>query len=1021
MTTTTVVQYLLVAPDWKQSFLFKKKWNTGLQSSINNTEKRSELFTWPRRALIFTLKTSSQAHASYLRRILHKNIPYIWGVPIWQDGSSLTVEATSGQKVLACDTTYRNFEVGGQAIVFVSKDSYEVGTIDSLTDSSVTLVDNLTSTWSLNSQVYPILKGRVTKTQRLTWKTNQKPRLEIEVSETYDEVTRQTPSISAFPTYQDMPIFNTPPNWVSPIEESQIFDYELLQYFGTSLSFSEWENGEYRWQQKHSPHTKAKIKEIMDFFDYNKGRWGVFWRPSHVNDIQVTSAASAGAITIDIQDIEYTEYYDGDRSGLHVMLLWPDNTYQINSIKSSTGTTMTFNAGLSYDITAAQLGPFMISFLNLVRFNQDEIEGQYINDSMAAFSLVFQTALQETPAGITTTTTTTTTTTSTTSTTQSTSTSSSTTSTTSTTSTSSSTTTSSSSTTTTGPVVSTTTVTGTTTTTTTTSSSTTSTVPLTWLSDWAHRRKITVDNTNIDSDLTHFPIPVVLGTSVGQSNQDISDIFDEVGANSKKIAFTKTDSETQIHGEIEHWDLTGEKAVIWVSKTDLVLSSGSVTHLYIYFDSTKSDNNDYIGDTQDPVVNTVTGDTFDGTDGDSANDALWESECGAGCTMDIQSNKLEMAIAAASTSAIINSWFYLSGDFDIQYDFGIPTETTTDIWLTGFVCVDIQGNFVTSIDLRYISGKLYQSYIGTASTNTSTTDSSGKFRIVRSGSTITNYYWNGSSWTSLHSTTGSTADLIIRIRVQTTTSQTVVGTADNFLINSGSPKSMPSMHVWDDDYSGVYHMAQNPNGDVVDSILDSTRFLKNGTPHGSMTTADLINGEIGKAIELDGTDDYIDIPSPELLPETDPWTVFTVGYSAGGIYIVSAGGLTGDTWSFRNQQDVCYGVASVTLVTMDFTNPTASQWNKWITTRNGSDWNASVNLGTKANGTQAGSMRGVTSGFVAKTVFGGYWNSGAISNLVAGKISEIRFSSIERIDAWGKVEVKSIEDDLLTYSATENY
>lgn len=116
-----------------------------------------------------------------------------------------------------------------------------------------------------------------------------------------------------------------------------------------------------------------------------------------------------------------------------------------------------------------------------------------------------------------------------------------------------------------------------------------------WLSGWAKRRKITIDNTNIDSDLDHFPVPVPLGTAVGQSDDDVSSIFDELGSESLKIAVTKSDGTTQIYAEVEQWDDTNEKALLWASKSDLTLTASSVTELYIYYDSSQSDNTTYIG------------------------------------------------------------------------------------------------------------------------------------------------------------------------------------------------------------------------------------------------------------------------------------------------------------------------------------------------------------------------------------------------------------------------------------------
>jgi len=115
-----------------------------------------------------------------------------------------------------------------------------------------------------------------------------------------------------------------------------------------------------------------------------------------------------------------------------------------------------------------------------------------------------------------------------------------------------------------------------------------------WLGSWSKRREITVSNTNIDSDLTHFPLPVFINSSSGTGNKDLTPIFDEVGANSLKIAITKSDGTTQIYGEIEKWDDVGEEAFVWVSKSDLTFSSSGNTTLYIYYDNSQPDNTTWI-------------------------------------------------------------------------------------------------------------------------------------------------------------------------------------------------------------------------------------------------------------------------------------------------------------------------------------------------------------------------------------------------------------------------------------------
>ena len=73
----------------------------------------------------------------------------------------------------------------------------------------------------------------------------------------------------------------------------------------------------------------------------------------------------------------------------------------------------------------------------------------------------------------------------------------------------------------------------------------------------------------------------------------------------------------------------------------------------------------------------------------------------------------------------------------------------------------------------------------------------------------------------------------------------------------GVTGSTVAQGVWDTNFVGVYHMAQDPSGGAG-CIKDSTSYATHGTPQGSMTIDDLADGLLGKAVEFDGIDDYID-------------------------------------------------------------------------------------------------------------------------------------------------------------------
>lgn len=124
-----------------------------------------------------------------------------------------------------------------------------------------------------------------------------------------------------------------------------------------------------------------------------------------------------------------------------------------------------------------------------------------------------------------------------------------------------------------------------------------------WLSGWDQRIKLTIDNGDIDDTLTNFPVLVHLSTSSGITGVDVSAVFDEVGANSLKIAVTSADGETELYVEVEEWDNGSEEAWLWVKIPTISSTSGTI--LYLYYDNDHADNTTYVGAPNSAVAENV--------------------------------------------------------------------------------------------------------------------------------------------------------------------------------------------------------------------------------------------------------------------------------------------------------------------------------------------------------------------------------------------------------------------------------
>lgn len=406
----TIADYFLIPPDWSNEVSYSRTWKTTIKRVISGYEKRTVLFTWPRRTLSFDLVTLSSAEFALLKRKLFKNMHNIWGIPFWQDETTLSAQATLDQKVLnVVDTKYRNFEVGAPCIVMTDSTHYEVGQIASKTDTSITLVANLVATWASGASVYPIMQGRITSGQDLKMTTNTIAKMSIVAGEEFDSnITRTIGTASTYPTYKTRSVFDLEPEWRSGMKMSLGHENTLLQYLGKSYAYSAQETTDIRYSGTWSLFTKQEIQEFIDFFDSRRGRAFDFYFPSWQRDIEITAAFLDTATTLTVADIEYSTYWD-NRKYNYICILFPDDTVIYRRILHfNSATEIHLDAATGKACTLANLPTLLVSFFHVGRFDMDELELSFLTTDVAeARSVTLATLAQTTTSSSTTSTTTT--------------------------------------------------------------------------------------------------------------------------------------------------------------------------------------------------------------------------------------------------------------------------------------------------------------------------------------------------------------------------------------------------------------------------------------------------------------------------------------------------------------------------------------------------------------------------------------------------------------------------------------
>jgi len=563
----------------------------------------------------------------------------------------------------------------------------------------------------------------------------------------------------------------------------------------------------------------------------------------------------------------------------------------------------------------------------------------------------------------------------------------------------------------------------------------------TWLGQYQYRRQILTDPSKVDSDLSNFPVMLNISSSSGTGTTDLSAIFD-------------------------------------VSNESFTLD-----------------------------------DAFTGLDGDAPDTQRWHYVDQAGNGTDdaaITSGAMKKTVGGGGVDDnlyyMLPVWF--EGDFDIQVDFSIDSGPATNNWYIRFNMLEsatfTEPNSRTYCGIQYAGGKEYSARQWEAGSNgsettTATSDTSGKLRITRSLTTITCYYWNGSSWTQIQQYTSITVVPVFpALQFASMTGwPTLTASYDNFTVNSGTPTYMDERHlavttsdgstktyvevelwdpdndmavfhfkaptidsdyptpfylyydcdipdpdyvglageaavdsVWDSDFVGVYHLHRDPSLGSY-TIKDSSQSNNNATPSGATASGDLVDGlKSAKAIDFDGTDDYVNCGSDssfddislltaEAIIQPDDW-----GESGAGRVVQKA--VVNEGWSLfihnsyggidfikdaSGGQGLWYGgtltVDGSTWAHIAVTHDDTSINNDPLLYINGASQTVSESM------TPSGSWLSDAS---ADVYIGARENSGADREF-DGRIGEVRVSKAIRSTAWLKGTKNSLFDTLISYGA----
>lgn len=368
-------------PNWGNDIMEKLEWKTDVLISETGAEQRVSRRLTPRRYLTATFLLHKAARQQAEMYLAGKGSE-VWLIPLWHAVTKLTASALAGASTIALDTRWREYAVGELVILRGSSlNSWEVGTIQSLTDTDITFTAPLENAWTPETYVYPAKLARIQFNLEADKKTDNTS--ELRVSFKLDQANRYASQVS-FPTFSGAQVLEQRPN----DREDLSFGYEriistmdndlgvptLLDMAGKAFVTTG-----YRWTIVGRQDAHSFRQLLMNL----RGRAKSLWIPTFMDDFTLTANVTAGDVALSVKNVGYTASGARLPGREDIRIQLADGTVYYRHISASTvidanTETLSLSASLPASFTIGDVKA--ISFMQLSRLTEDTLEIRYATD-----------------------------------------------------------------------------------------------------------------------------------------------------------------------------------------------------------------------------------------------------------------------------------------------------------------------------------------------------------------------------------------------------------------------------------------------------------------------------------------------------------------------------------------------------------------------------------------------------------------------------------------------------------------
>lgn len=366
------------APNWSSPPLETLSWLTNILANNRGAEQRRSLRAAPRKGwqASFTAEGAERAlfdlsMAGWGRRV--------WALPVWVDVLQLDAALPAGSSAIACDTTGRDFRVGGLALLRgeTAFDTEAVEILD-MTAGGLTLKRVTQSTWPAGTRLYPLRSARLTEMPQTTRRTDALLQADCSF-----ELTESADWPAALPTtmYRGRPVFAQRPDESTDLSHS----YERLTLLldnttGKAAVTDTAGKGFVLQQHRWCLAGRAEHSAWRSLLYALQGRAKSIWLPTHAQDLVPVEPLSGSLLKV--QRVGYARFGVGQLGRQDICIELADGSVLMRRITAAVESgpieELVVDADFPGVIQPGQVA--RISYMALCRQASDDIELEHLTD-----------------------------------------------------------------------------------------------------------------------------------------------------------------------------------------------------------------------------------------------------------------------------------------------------------------------------------------------------------------------------------------------------------------------------------------------------------------------------------------------------------------------------------------------------------------------------------------------------------------------------------------------------------------